>query len=42
MPDDDLYEEIGRLHIWERHLEVLNDPDVTSFIDTDGFDFCGI
>ena len=37
-----LYEEIGRLHVWKWHLEVLDNLDVTSFIDTDGFDFCGI
>jgi hypothetical protein len=37
-----LYEEVGRLHFWERHLEVLDDLDATGLIDTDGFDFRGI
>jgi hypothetical protein len=37
-----LYEEVGRLHFWERDLEVLDDLDATSLIDTDGFDARGI
>ena len=37
-----LHKEIGRLHIWERHLEILDDVDVTSLMDTDSFDFRGI
>jgi hypothetical protein len=37
-----LYEEIGRLHLWERHLEVLDDLYTTGLIDTDGFYFRGI
>jgi hypothetical protein len=37
-----LYEEVSRLHFREGHLEVLDDLDATSFIDTDGFDFRGV
>ncbi len=37
-----LYEEVGRLHIWEGQLKVLDDIDVTGLVDTDGFDFRGI
>lgn len=37
-----LYEEVGRLHVWEWHLEVLDDLNVTGLIYTDGFDFRGI
>jgi len=37
-----LYEEVSRLHVWEGHIEVLDDLDATGLIDTDGFDFRGI
>lgn len=37
-----LYEEVSWLHLWEGHLEVLDDLDATGLIDTDGFDFRGI
>jgi hypothetical protein len=37
-----LYKEVGRLHLWEWHLEVLDDLYATGLIDTDGFDFRGI
>jgi len=37
-----LYEEVGRLHIWEGQLKVLDDIDATGLVDTDGFYFRGI
>ena len=37
-----LYEEVGRLHFWERDLEILDDLDAASLIDADGFDVRGI
>jgi hypothetical protein len=37
-----LYEEVSRLDFWEGHLEVLDDLNATSLVDTDGFDFRGI
>ena len=37
-----LYEEVGRLHFWEGHLEVLDDLHATGLVDTDSFDFRGI
>ena len=37
-----LYEQVGRLHFWEGHLQVLDDFDATGLIDTNGFDFRGI
>jgi hypothetical protein len=36
------YEEVGRLHFWERDLEILDDLDAASLVDADGFDVRGI